>query len=138
MAKRQPCVTVAASRLPFDVLFEHLKQFAEIRLHDGTEMFFAFWDPAMLGTLIGQNDDASLHVPGPVLDNEQRTMPFGGLAGWWYWDRNGALHSVEIDGEASTVRLTEPLMLGQGQVVDLVEASLPGRICNWPTARRSR
>ena len=127
-AKRQPCVTVLASRLPFDVLFEQLKQFAEIRLPDGTEMFFAFWDPAILGTLIGQKDDPTLHVLGPVLDEEQRKMLFGGLSGWWYWDRDGTQHSVEIDGAAPTVRLTKPLMLGQGQVDDLVEASLPDHV----------
>lgn len=128
MAWRQPCVTVLASRLSFDTLFEQLKQFAEIRLPDGTEMFFAFWDPAILGTLIGQEDDVTLHVRGPVLDDEQRAMLFGGLAGWWYWDRDGAMHSVKIDGEAPTVRLIKPLMLAQGQVDDLVEASMPDHV----------
>jgi hypothetical protein len=128
MAKRQPCVTVLASRLPFDVLFEQLKQFAEIRLPDGTEMFFAFWDPAILGTLIGQKDDRTLHVEGPVFDDEQRAMLFGGLDGWWYWDRDGGMHTVAITAATPTVRLAKPLILMQHQVDELVEASVPDHV----------
>jgi hypothetical protein len=128
MGARKPCVTVVASRLPFDALFDQLKQFAEIRLPDDTEMFFAFWDPAILGTLIGQQDDATLHVKGPVFDDEQRAMLYGGLSGWWYWDRDGAMHSVAIDAETPTVRLSKPLKLAQHQVDELVEASMPDHV----------
>jgi hypothetical protein len=128
MALRQPCVTVLASRLSFESLFEQIKQFAEIRLPDGTEMFFAFWDPAILGTVMGQEDDSTLHVRGPVFDEEQRAMLLGGVAGWWYWDRDGAMHSLKIDGEAPTVRLAKPLILAQSQVDDLVEASMPDHV----------
>lgn len=128
MGPREPSVTVIASQLPFDALFKQLKQFAEIRLPDDTEMFFAFWDPAILGTLVGQQDDVTLHVKGPVLDTHQRGMLYGGLQGWWYWDRDGALHSLAMDGHAPTVQLSKPLKLVQHQVDELVEASLPDHV----------
>lgn len=128
-ATRKPSsVTVVASLLSFDALFAQLKQFTEIRLPDGTEMFFAFWDPAILGTLIGQADDATLHIKGPLFDLKQRSMLYGGLKGWWYWDRDSAMHSVALDADAPVVRVTKPLMLTQEQVDQLVEASVPDHV----------
>ena len=50
----------------------------------------------VLGTLVGQADVDTLHVKGAVLDEAQRQMLFGGLTGWWYWDRNGGLHRIEV------------------------------------------
>jgi hypothetical protein len=128
MAVRKPCVTVVASRLGFDALFEQLKQFTEIRLPDDTEMFFAFWDPAILGTLVGQRDDSTLYVKGPVLDDAQLALLYGGLSGWWYWDREGGMHTVSIEADAPTTRLDKPLKLRQRQVDDLVEASMPDHV----------
>jgi hypothetical protein len=128
MGVRKPCVTVLASQLGFDDLFEQLKQFAEIRLPDDTEMFFAFWDPAILGTLVGQSDDSTLYVKGAVLDDEQLGLLYGGLSGWWYWDRDGEMHTVSIEAEAPTVRLDKPLKLRQRQVDELVEASMPDHV----------
>lgn len=128
MATRQPCLTVLASRLPFDPLFEQLKQFTEIRLPDGEEMFFAFWDPAILGTLMGQEDDATLYVRGPVLEPEQRRALCGGLQGWWYWDREAAMHAIMVDPAAAPQRLPGPLPLTQAQVDALVEASVPDHV----------
>jgi hypothetical protein len=127
MAPRQPSVSIVASALPFDALFEQLKQFTEIRLPDNYDMFFGFWDPAILGTLIGQSDDATLHVRGPVLDTDQRAMLFGGLTGWWYWDRDGYLHTVDV-GDAPPICLSAPLALTQVQVDDLVEAAVPDHV----------
>nr|WP_315251593.1 hypothetical protein [uncultured Duganella sp.] len=51
-----------ATRLPFEALFEQLKQWTEIRLPGCTGRFFACWDPAILGTLAGQADDVTLHA----------------------------------------------------------------------------
>lgn len=127
-APRKPCVTVVASSLPFEALFGQLKQFTDISLPDDYDMFFGFWDPAILGTLVGQADDTTLHVEGPVFDLEQRRMLFGGLAGWWYWDRDGGLHSVDVGGDALPVRLPKPIILTQDQVDDLVEASVPDHV----------
>ncbi|KQQ39193.1 hypothetical protein ASF61_22290 [Duganella sp. Leaf126] len=124
----EPSVTLLASTLAFGALFEQLKQFTDIRLPDDTEMFFAFWDPAILGTLVGQPDDATLHVKGPVLDPDQRKLLCGGLNGWWYWDRDGVLHAIAIDANPPAVRLPKPIKLSQAQVDELVEASLPDHV----------
>lgn len=127
-APRQPCATIVASALGFEPLFAQLQQFAEIRLPDDYDMFFAFWDPAVLGTLIGQPDDDTLHVKGPVFDAGQRRLLFGGLEGWWYWDRMGAMHAIAIDEASPPVRLSAPLALSQDQVDELVEASVPDHV----------
>ena len=119
---------VLASTLRFDALFAQIKQFAEIRLPDDYDMFFGFWDPAILRTLVGQPDDQTLHVKGPVFDAAQRRMLFGGLEGWWYWDRDGRLHAVDLGTDAPPVRLLAPLMLSQAQVGDLVEAGVPDHV----------
>lgn len=128
MAPRQPSVTLLASQLTFEALFGQLRQWTEIRLPDDTGMFFAFWDPAILGTLVGQADDATLHVPGPVLDEAQRAMLYGGLHGWWYWDRGGAMHALAIGAQTPPQRLSQPLQLSQQQVDQLVEASVPDHV----------
>lgn len=126
-APLEPSLTIVASTLPFDALFEQLKQFTEIRLPDDYDMFFGFWDPAILGTLVGQPDDTTLHVKGPVLDAGQRALLFGGLAGWWYWDRDGHPHTVDV-GAAPPLRLPAPLLLAQKQVDQLVEAGVPDHV----------
>jgi hypothetical protein len=126
-APLEPSLTVVASALPFDALFDQLKQFTEVLLPDDYDMFFGFWDPAILGTLVGQPDDATLHVKGPVLDADQRALLFGGLAGWWYWDRDGHQHVVDV-GAAPPVRLPAPLRLAQSQVDELVEAGVPDHV----------
>lgn len=127
VAPYQPSVSIVASVLPFDALFAQLRQFTEIRLSDDYDMFFGFWDPAILGTLIGQPDDTTLHVKGPVFDADQRALLFGGLAGWWYWDRDGHLHAVDV-GDSPPVRLPAPIVLTQPQVDQLVEAGVPDHV----------
>ena len=126
-APLEPSLTVVASTLSFDALFAQLKQLTEIRLPDDYDMFFGFWDPAILGTLVGQPDDATLHVKGPVLDAGQRAQLFGGLAGWWCWDRDGQQHTVDL-GATPPVRLPAPLLLTQNQVDQLVEANVPDNV----------
>jgi hypothetical protein len=128
-AHQAPCVTVLASTLPFDALFGALQGCAEIVLPDGTGMFFAFWDPAILGTLVGQPDDLTLHVPGPVLTPAQRHALTGAVQAWWYWDRDGIVHRVHsvpvpVPGPAAEV----PFALTQDQVDALVEASMPDHV----------
>ena len=124
---RCPCVTVIASALAFDALFDRLAACAEIRLPDGDDMFFAYWDPAILGTLVGQEDDPTLHVPGPVLRTEQRAYFAGAIDRWWYWDRAGALHEIRFMAAGESVQAA-PFQLNQRQVDDLVEASMPDHV----------
>jgi Domain of unknown function (DUF4123) len=125
-----PCATVIASPLPFDKVFNQLKPFNEVLLPGGDDMFFAFWDPAILATLMGQVDDATLYVKGPVLSVLQRAHLTDGLTGWWYWDRDGALHSIAM-GSETTEKLDLPLQLTQQQVDDLVEASVPDHVLHY-------
>ncbi len=124
-----PCATVIATTFEFDQLFDHLKPFTEVLLPDGEDMFFAFWDPAILAVLVGQHDDPTLYVKGPVLSPEQRATLTQGIAGWWYWDRKGATHSVQINQDNAFAQPIDlPLQLTQQQVDDLVEASVPDHV----------
>jgi Domain of unknown function (DUF4123) len=132
-----PCATVIATTLEFDQLFDHLKPFTEVLLPDGDDMFFAFWDPAILAVLVGQADDPTLYVKGPVLTAEQRAAFTQGIAGWWYWDREGSLRSVRIEAAAADAKsvqdklLDMPLQLTQTQVDDLVETSVPDHVLHY-------
>jgi hypothetical protein len=126
-ANGKPCVTVIASDAGFDTVFAHLQQFIEVLLPDGEDMFFAFWDPAILGVLVGQSDDPTLYVRGPVLNVPERATLTQGIAGWWHWDRNGALRSLDMTTAASE-RAKTPLQLTQQQMDDLVEASMPDQL----------
>jgi hypothetical protein len=126
-ASCKPCITVIASELGFDALFGHLQQFIEVLLPDGDELFFAFWDPAILGVLVGQSDDPSLHVPGPVLSDVQHATLVRHIAGWWYWDREGNIRSLKITG-SFTEHADTPFQLTQNQVDALVEASVPDHV----------
>ncbi|HEX9171549.1 MAG TPA: DUF4123 domain-containing protein [Telluria sp.] len=126
-AKSKPCLTVIATALPFDTLFSQLANCMEVLLPDSFAMFFGFWDPAILGALMGQPDDMTLHVKGPVLERDQRLLLTQGLSAWWYWDREGKIHQI-TEGEIAKSSLTAPIALDQRQVDDLVEASVPDQV----------
>lgn len=126
-AKSKPCLTIIAAQMSFDELFVQLAECTEVVLPEHFEMFLGFWDPAILGTLMGQRDDLTLHVPGPVLTSCQRLKLTGGLHSWWYWDRMGGMHSLAIDPRQGPPPKA-PLNLTQTQVDDLVEASVPDHV----------
>ena len=125
--KKSHCLSIVATRMPFDTLFRQLAACTEVVLPEGESMFFAFWDPAILGTLIGQNDDLTLHVKGPVLTSDQQLMLVGGVNGWWYWDRAGELHAIAIAPRREE-NILRPIVISQSQVDDLVEASVPDHV----------
>ena len=130
-AKHPASFTLLASRLSFDALWGHLAAFTEIVLPDDTDMIFAFWDPAVLGTLTGQKSDLTLHVPVPVLSERQRARLLHGISAWWYWDRDGNPQQVlpRQNEEAAAAHLvTLPLKLTQVQVDMLVEAGVPDQL----------
>lgn len=128
-ASNPASTTIIASHREFTVLFAHLVSFTDIVLPDGDEMIFAFWDPAILGTLVGQKDDRTLHVPGPVLSAQQRSRLFAGVSAWWYWDRNGQQHQMRDDvPQADADKVVLPLKLTSIQVDMLVEASVPDHL----------
>jgi hypothetical protein len=129
-AKSSPCVIVMQSSWDFEAVYERLRQLTQVAMPDGEDMNFAFWDPAILGTLVGQADDETLHVPGPVLEDGQRQQLLGGIDTCWYWDREGGLH--EISGKlAIDVAASGPLTLSQTQVDALVEASVPDHVLHY-------
>lgn len=125
--KSQPCLTIIATSIAFDTLFCQLAEFTEVALPDSFVMFFGFWDPAILGTLMGQPDDLTLHVKGPVLSSEQRSVLTRGLAAWWYWDRAGQIHALPVSPSAHP-GLRVPITLTQQQADELVEASVPDHL----------
>lgn len=126
---RPASISVIASHREFAALFAQLVSFTEIVLPDGDEMIFAFWDPAILGTLVGQKDDSTLHVPGPVLSARQRSKLFAGINAWWYWGRTGQQHQIPDDNpQADADQVLLPLKLTPIQVDMLVEASVPDHL----------
>ncbi|KQY14773.1 hypothetical protein ASD28_24985 [Massilia sp. Root133] len=130
-AEHPASFTLLASRFSFDTLWEHLAAFTEILLPDDTDMIFAFWDPAVLGTLTGQASDLTLHVPAPVLSERQRARLLLGISVWWYWDRDGNPQQIlpRTNAEAAAAHLVSlPLKLTQVQVDMLVEAGVPDQL----------
>ena len=126
-AKAKPCVSIIATNKTFEELFSQLSDCIEVVLPDGDAMYFAFWDPAILGTLMGQADDQTLHVKGPVLNSRQRVKVINEIKGWWYWDRIGEIHSIAPAGTDCHVN-SKGIILSQKQVDDLVEASVPDHV----------
>jgi hypothetical protein len=128
-ATNPACISIIASHQEFKTLYAQLAAFTEIVLPDGDEMIFAFWDPAILGTLVGQKDDRTLHVPGPVLSARQRSKLLAGMSAWWYWDRNGQQHQMRDDAPQDDAdQVVLPLKLTSIQVDMLVEASVPDHL----------
>jgi hypothetical protein len=127
---RQPVATLMASPLGLQSLASHLRQLVDVQLADLDSMFLALWDPAILGTLVGQADDTSLHVQGPVLDAAQRTTLLAPLLAWWYCSREGTAHRVAggAGGDADPETATEGFVLNAEQVDALVEASVPDHL----------
>lgn len=124
---KKPVATLLASPWPLGKLADHLKTCIDVELEGIDSMYLALWDPAILGTLVGQPDDTTLHVPGPVLGADQIAWLLSPLTGWWYWDRQGALHAIPpmVNGERQPM---DKLVLSPKQVDALVEAAVPDHL----------
>lgn len=122
--------TLLCSARTLTELHAHLVRFTEVKLPGNMEMLLAFWDPAILGTLVGQPDDDSLHVPGPVLLPHQLQALMWPLVAWWYCDREGRWHRVAAPAQAASAADTpaQPCVLTQTQEDALVEASVPDQV----------
>lgn len=122
--------TLLCSSRTLTELHAHLVRFTEVSLPENIEMLLAFWDPAILGTLVGQLDDDSLHVPGPVLSPQQLQALMWPLVAWWYCDREGRWHRVVTPHQAASVASNpvQFLALTQEQENALVEASVPDQV----------
>lgn len=124
----QPVATLLTAKVALPELAAHLKVCADAELGGLDSMYLAFWDPAILGTLIGQADDSTLHVPGPVLDTDQLALFLQPILRWWYWDRGGALHAAVPAPPNSEFQPLQKLVLAPHQVDDLVEAAVPDHL----------
>jgi len=91
-------------------------------------MVLAFWDPAILGTLVGQADDGTLHVPGPVLDPAQLSALLGPVVAWWYCDRASQWHRIDTPAVRNDSAEPKAFALTQAQEDMLVEASVPDQV----------
>ena len=126
-----PCATLIATELDFENLFGHLSQFLDVQFDDGDLMFLAFWDPAILAALVGQADDLSLHVAGPILKPDQAAALLAPISAWWYYDRDGHLHEIKAHQTPSTLApkvLSLPLQFNHAQTDLMVEASVPDHL----------
>jgi Domain of unknown function (DUF4123) len=137
--KKPSSVSIIASPLAFDALYAHLAAWTQVTLPDDEEMIFAYWDSAIFATLIGQKDDKTLHVAGPVLTQGQATALMAPIAALWYWDRAGQIHLAQAQTEQQTEQQAKqadaepentqaPIKLAQVQVDMLVEASVPDHL----------
>lgn len=121
-------LSVIASHADAAGTLAHLERFMNIRLPDEDDsLLLALWDPAILGTLCGQPDDRTLHVPGPILTEAQRRSLMSPFAAWWYCDRDGHWHEVTAEDAAGNT-VQPPLRLSQEQTDQLVEASVPDHV----------
>jgi hypothetical protein len=130
LAARHPTAayTLLCSMLPTSELHAHLIRFADVKLAGNMEMLLAFWDPAILGTLVGQAGDDSLHVPGPVLSPAQRQALLSALTAWWYCDRESRWHQIDSAPASGQALELRPFTLSQEQEDMLVEASVPDQV----------
>ncbi len=120
-------LSVLCSTMAHAPLRDHLRAHTAVRLSGGIEMLLAFWDPAILGTLIGHTGDDTLHVKGPVLLPEQKTAFLHPISAWCYRDREENVHCLE--GSADPVaHEPSPLVLDQAQEDALVEAGVPDQL----------
>ena len=126
----RPIATLIASTLQLPALAAHFRQCMDVDLEGLESMYLALWDPAILGTLIGQPDDATLHVPGPVLQPQQIRALAGPLSHWWYFDREGELHDAIAPAWQTQTHQYAPnkIVLDAEQVDQLVEASVPDHL----------
>lgn len=135
-APKKPCLILLTSTLDFDAMYDHLQSFLDVQVNDQTTMALAYWDPMILAALLGQPDDATLHVKGPVFNAEQRNQFVAPFETVWYWDRRGRLRRIEPATLESEIPAEEaqnnesvlPLVLQPGQIRCLVEAGLPDQV----------
>jgi hypothetical protein len=130
MAER-PVATLLASTASLATLTSHLRRCVDVELEGLDSMYLAFWDPAILATLLGQPDDDTLHVPGPALHPEQTANLLAPLQHWWYCDRSGKLHDAvpaDMRAKRHDDEAAPKMVLDAEQVNKLVEASVPDHL----------
>ena len=126
-----PRLTLIISPLDFDSLYSHLRQFLNVQFESGLEMYLAFWDPAILGTLVGQISDQTLYVKQQVLSDQQKKVLLEPIHSWWYWDRKDKLHKIIGGNGHESLKFYDwqnPFTFTPVQEDMMVEASFPDHL----------
>jgi Domain of unknown function (DUF4123) len=132
-ARSLPVATLLASELTLQALTEHFQAQMDVTLEDLDSMFLAFWDPAILASLLGNPSDDTLHVPGPIFTTHQRTNFLNPIQYWWYWNRDGLMHELVnrqglyLNDRHGPIPLPK-VTFEQHQIDLLVEASVPDHL----------
>ncbi|MCH7335468.1 DUF4123 domain-containing protein [Acinetobacter sp. NIPH 2699] len=123
-------MTVIVSPLSFDLLFEHLRQFLEVQFEGGLEMILAFWDPMILATLVGHQEDETLYVKEPVLNPQQIEKLLQPIQSWWYWDRLTQIQAIFGLNQNIEIlpKSTSPLYFTVEQEEKMVQATFPDHL----------
>jgi hypothetical protein len=123
-------MTIIITPLSFDYLYKHLRNFLEVEFDGGLEMILAFWDPAILATLVGHKADKTLYVQGPVLNPQQIEALLKPIQSWWYWDRSSNLQGIfGLNERVETLPSIEvPLPFSIEQEEMMVEATFPDNL----------
>lgn len=132
----QSAVVLLSSPLDFDRLFAHLLRFLDVKINASKTMLLAWWDPAIMASLLGQPDDDTLYEKGPVFDSEQRHSFVAPLSGIGYWDRLGRFRKIDVGQLDDTVPASPPsrhhavlpLQFSADQVRALVKAATPDQV----------
>jgi hypothetical protein len=125
-----PKMTIIITPLTFDYLYKHLRNFLDVEFDGGLEMMLAFWDPAILATLVGHKADKTLYVQGPVFNPQQIEALLKPVQSWWYWDRLSNLQSIFGLNERVEVlpSIEKPLHFTVEQEEMMVEATFPDNL----------
>jgi hypothetical protein len=126
-----PRLTLIISPLDFDSLYSHLRQFLNVQFEGGLEMYLAFWDPAILGTLVGQISDQTLYVKQQVLSDQQKKVLLEPIHSWWYWDRKDKLHKIIGSNGHESLKFYDwqnPFTFTPVQEDMMVEATFPDHL----------
>ncbi|UKE70989.1 DUF4123 domain-containing protein [Xanthomonas cerealis pv. cerealis] len=135
--KEKPCALLLRSNLSFDRLFSHFLDFLDVQVNDSTTMLLAWWDAAILASLLGQPNDKTLHERGPVFTAQQRRAFVDPLIKIGYWDRTGQLQVIKVKELDETVPALSseylrdsvlPLKFSADQVRLLVKATTPDQV----------
>lgn len=126
-----PRMTLIVTALNFDDLYAHLRQFTNVKFEGGLEMYLAFWDPAILGTLVGQTEDQTLYIQQQVFLEVQKKVLLSPILSWWYWDRLGQLQTIEGENQSELNRFYDwrnPFTFTAEQEALMVEATFPDHL----------
>ncbi|WP_323807460.1 DUF4123 domain-containing protein [Acinetobacter larvae] len=123
-------MTLIVTSLSFKQLFNHLRQFLDVKLEGGLELFLAFWDPVVLASLLGHEEDHSLYVKGPIFSEQQKYDLLAPIQSWWYWNRIGEIQAIfGLDEKRELIEeVTQPLIFTVEQELNMVEATLPDHL----------